>query len=168
MKLMHASLGARICIERIFRTAEVQQSSFTPVCESGGTLKAVLITMDCIENAVPHLHKTSTITKTTIWNSLDTQTDMNKLHATSSVLKTVLHIFPDTQTGLYELHRTHTTSTVLKIALYIFPDTQTGLHELHSTSTLVETAFNVPTDTDKHDCTSLDLNSSENTFVSLS
>ena len=46
MKLMHASLGARKCIERIFRTAEVQQSSFTPVSESGGTLKAVFITVD--------------------------------------------------------------------------------------------------------------------------
>ena len=35
VKLIHASLVARKGIERIYRTAEVQLSPFTSVCESG-------------------------------------------------------------------------------------------------------------------------------------
>ena len=46
VKLMHAPLGAMKGIERVFRTVEVQLGSFMPVCESGGTLKAVFITVD--------------------------------------------------------------------------------------------------------------------------
>ena len=46
VKLVHACLGARKGIEKMFTTVEVHQSSFMPVCVSGGTLKAVFINVD--------------------------------------------------------------------------------------------------------------------------